>query len=66
MPKHPKAGRHLSNPKGRATLTGEKMEGSMYDHRKITRQIEGVTGPNEKSPSTVGRPRHITAAPYVK
>ena len=36
LPKHPKMGRHYSNPSSSATITGGTMKHKPYDYRKVT------------------------------
>lgn len=44
LPKHPKAGRILSNANSNRTITGKTMKGSGYDYRKVTREIARPLG----------------------
>lgn len=44
LPKHPKAGRILSNANSNRTLTGKVMKGKPYDSRKVVRTIERPLG----------------------
>lgn len=44
LPKHPKAGRILSNSNSNRTLTGKVMQGNRFDYRKVVRTIERPLG----------------------
>jgi len=44
VPKHPKAGRILSNPSSRKTLTGGPMKGDLFHPSKVRREIERPLG----------------------
>lgn len=44
LPKHPKAGRILSNSNSSRTVTGKNMPGKAYDYRKVVRTIERPLG----------------------
>ncbi len=44
FPKHPKAGRILSNPNSRRTITGGPMKGDKFHPGKVRREIERPLG----------------------
>ena len=44
LPRHPKMGRHFSNPSSSRTITGGNMKDRPYDYRKVTRTIDRPLG----------------------